>query len=180
VTRGRARVALLALVGAPVVVACAAGTGAAPAARLPADTLVAPSGPHRARVLPADSLRAPFTGRATRRRFVAWDSGSRTAAYVETQDGRPGEAEVHLRADDYHHVLSGRARLAIGGTLDAPRRIRPYEWRAVHAAGADTIELGPGDVLHVPAGTMHQRLAGAPYTVLITKVYADPAAVPRP
>lgn len=171
-----------------VVAAIALVTGCAPAPRAdrtprPAaapDTLAGVDGVNRTRVLVADSLRAPFAGTVTRRSFVTWSDGRETAAYVESQDGRVGEAEVHLRADDYHQILSGRARFALGGTLDAPRRIRPYEWRAARALGADTVELGPGDVLFVPRGTLHQRLAGPAYTVLITKVYADPAtATPR-
>ncbi len=122
-----------------------------------------------------------LAGGGARQQYVRWTGESRTAAYALEESGAAGEAEVHLAADDYHHILSGSVRFALGGALVSPREARPGEWRAVIAAGADTIDLRAGDVLFVPRGTLHQRLAGRPYTVLVTKVYADPGgqAAPR-
>jgi mannose-6-phosphate isomerase-like protein (cupin superfamily) len=173
------RTALLATL---LVISGATGCGAtkspAPATPSP-ERITSADGVNRAVVMRRDSIQA-VTGGAPRRQFVRWTGASRTAAYAQEETGAAGEAEVHLGADDYHHIISGRVRFALGGTLVAPRETRPGEWRARSAANADTIELHAGDVLFVPRGTMHQRLAGAPYTVLVTKVYVDSAAPRSP
>lgn len=71
---------------------------------------------------------------------------------------RDGEAEIHDRLNDLFVVRSGRATVLIGGTVAGNRQTTAGEWRGGTITGAARFEVGPGDVLWIPAGLPHQVL----------------------
>ena len=74
----------------------------------------------------------------------ALDAGRRTG---------PGEVELHERVTDVMHVVAGTATVGTGG-----------DGGAVH-------EIGPGDVLVIPAGVPHEFVQAAdPFLYLVVKV----------
>ena len=83
-----------------------------------------------------------------------------------------GEAEVHEHVTDVFVVRSGRATLAIGGSLVNGKVTATGELRGPSLSGAQLKELGAGDVVHIPAGTPHQLLIkdGTKYTCLVLKI----------
>ena len=90
------------------------------------------------------------------------DAGRRSA---------PGEVEYHERTADIMHVVDGTATVRTGGRMIAPRVVGPGELRAATADGGTDHELGPGDVLVVPAAVPHQFTAVSdPFHYLVVKV----------
>lgn len=85
-----------------------------------------------------------------------------------------GEVEVHENWTDVMVVESGEATLMIGGMPVNPRSTGPGEWRAATATGAEKQLIGPGDILHIPAGVAHQFLVaqGKKITYFALKVSA--------
>jgi mannose-6-phosphate isomerase-like protein (cupin superfamily) len=71
---------------------------------------------------------------------------------------KDGEAEVHDHLNDVFVVRSGQATVLIGGTVAGNLQTAPGEWRGGTIAGAKRFEIGPGDVLWIPAGLPHQVL----------------------
>lgn len=71
---------------------------------------------------------------------------------------RSGEAEAHERFADVFYVLSGQARLVVGGVIANPQTVAEGETRGPAIEGGKTQELRQGDVAHVPAGVPHQFL----------------------
>jgi len=69
---------------------------------------------------------------------------------------KDGEAEVHQNWTDVIVVESGEATLLIGGTPVNPKNTGPGEIRGTSATGAEKHSIGPGDILHIPAGVSHQ------------------------
>jgi glc operon protein GlcG len=90
------------------------------------------------------------------------DAGRRTA---------PGEVEFHERVVDIMHVVEGSASVVTGGDMVDPREVGPGETRARELTGGTPRQLGPGDVLVIPAGVPHQFTAVSdPFLYLVTKV----------
>jgi mannose-6-phosphate isomerase-like protein (cupin superfamily) len=85
-----------------------------------------------------------------------------------------GEAEVHENVTDVFVVQSGEATLAVGGKTVNGKTTAPGEIRGTSIEGAQLKELGPGDVVNIPAGTPHQVMvkAGKTLTYLVVKVQA--------
>lgn len=72
-----------------------------------------------------------------------------------------GQAELHETQNDVFFVTSGEATLVVGGTVADPKTIAPHEIRGSGVKDGDRKSLGPGDVVHIPAGTPHQVLVEA-------------------
>ncbi len=85
-----------------------------------------------------------------------------------------GEAELHETQVDIFFVQSGQATLIIGGAMVEGKTIAPHEIRGPSISGGDTKKLGPGDVVHIPAGVPHQVMVdnGSQFTYVIIKVDA--------
>ena len=85
-----------------------------------------------------------------------------------------GEAELHETQIDFFVVQSGAATLVVGGTLVKPRTTQPHEVRGPSIQGGERKTLGPGDIVHIPAGIPHQLLvpAGKEFTYFVIKVDA--------
>ena len=67
-----------------------------------------------------------------------------------------GQVEVHLKLNDEFVVQSGHATVLVGGKVEGNRETAPGEWRGGAISGARSYQLGPGDVLWIPAGSPHQ------------------------
>jgi len=94
----------------------------------------------------AAEVRDRFTtgGLLAEARGYALDAGRRTG---------PGAAELHERVTDVMHVVQGTATVVTGGEGGTPH------------------EIGPGDVLVIPAGVPHEFVAASdPFLYLVVKV----------
>lgn len=71
---------------------------------------------------------------------------------------RTGSAEQHARFADIFFVLHGHARLVTGGVLADQKAGDPEELRGASVHGGTEQAVGPGDIIHIPAGVAHQLL----------------------
>lgn len=85
-----------------------------------------------------------------------------------------GESEIHEKMVDVFVVQSGAATLVIGGTIPGSRVISPGETRGPAIQGGEQKKLGPGDIVHIPAGVPHQLLVakGSKFNYFVLKVEA--------
>ena len=83
-----------------------------------------------------------------------------------------GSAELHETQVDILIVESGEATLVVGGTMMAPRTIKPHEVRGSSIEGGEVKQLVVGDVVHIPAKVPHQLkiASGKTFTYLVVKV----------
>lgn len=83
-----------------------------------------------------------------------------------------GSAELHETQTDIMIVEAGSATLILGGTMVAPKTVKPHEVRGTSIEGGQKRELGPGDVVHIPSNIPHQlKIAnGTKFTYLVIKV----------
>jgi mannose-6-phosphate isomerase-like protein (cupin superfamily) len=85
---------------------------------------------------------------------------------------RSGGAELHQTQADIFVVEGGKAQLVVGGTIVAPKTVKPHEIRGTSIEGGITKQLAPGDIVHIPANVPHQlKIApGTAFTYLVIKV----------
>jgi mannose-6-phosphate isomerase-like protein (cupin superfamily) len=69
-----------------------------------------------------------------------------------------GEVAAHQDWVDLFEVVSGEATLLAGGAMTNAKTTGPGETRGPSMEGGEKKALGPGDVLHIPAGMPHQFL----------------------
>jgi mannose-6-phosphate isomerase-like protein (cupin superfamily) len=83
-----------------------------------------------------------------------------------------GQAEFHEKQADIMFISTGQATMVYGGTIVEGKTTAPGEIRGASITGGTEVNLGPGDVLHIPAKTPHQmKLApGTQVTYFVTKV----------
>lgn len=78
---------------------------------------------------------------------------------------RSGDAVVEESHSQILTVLDGRATLVTGGILERPNQVAPGEVRGIAISFGSNRELRAGDVVHVPAGTLHQLLLAGEQTL---------------
>jgi mannose-6-phosphate isomerase-like protein (cupin superfamily) len=83
--------------------------------------------------------------------------GHHTMLAYRTKDGT---GEVHKQYADIFYIVRGKATLMTEGTLEGSKEESPGELRGTKVDGGKTTLLGPGDVVHIPAGTPHQLMVG--------------------
>lgn len=85
---------------------------------------------------------------------------------------RTGEAELHENMADFFVVRSGRGSLVTGGQMKEPRALGSGEFAAIAIQGGERREIGPGDVIYIPARLPHHVIVdhGEPVSYLIIKV----------
>lgn len=85
---------------------------------------------------------------------------------------KDGMAELHETQTDILIVQEGNAKLIVGGTVVNPKQVKPHEIRGTSIQGGETKEIGPGDIIHIPAKVPHQlKIAnGTKFTYLVIKV----------
>ena len=83
-----------------------------------------------------------------------------------------GEAEVHDKMADIFVCQSGLATLVIGGTVTGAKTTAPGETRGPTIQGGERKPLGPGDIVHIPAGVPHRLLIakGQKFNYFVVKV----------
>ena len=83
-----------------------------------------------------------------------------------------GEVEVHEKMADIFVVESGQATLLVGGKVEGARTTAAGELRGGTIQGGERQKIGPGDVIHIPAGVPHQVLLGETkaFTYFVVKV----------
>lgn len=86
-------------------------------------------------------------------------------------DGNP---EQHDAIIDVVMVQSGAGTLMMGGTMIGKRGSGNGEWLGTRLDGGDRHPLGPGDIVHIPAGIPHSFLVppGGHITYVLLKIPA--------
>jgi mannose-6-phosphate isomerase-like protein (cupin superfamily) len=87
-------------------------------------------------------------------------AGPGTTMLIARRDA-DGQVEVHERLNDEFVVRAGTATVLVGGKVEGNKQTAPGEWRGGKVSGAQAYQLGPGDVLWIPAGAPHQVLKPA-------------------
>ena len=64
---------------------------------------------------------------------------------------------MHDGKNHVFFVTKGQASLILGGDLVAPREDSTGEWRAPKWANSKTVDVGKGDLIFIPHGTVHGR-----------------------
>jgi mannose-6-phosphate isomerase-like protein (cupin superfamily) len=87
------------------------------------------------------------------------------------RDG-PSEAEVHQKLADFITVRAGEGEVVIGGTIVDGKSSAPDELRGPSMKGGTRYKLSAGDILYIPANTVHQFFVtpGKNFTVTIVKI----------
>lgn len=109
--------------------------------------------------------------------------GMQLRVAVQHDETRPtADAEVHDASDDVFYAIDGSAQLILGGKLDNPREATPGEWKSAKIIGGQTFIIQKGDLIVVPRGTPHQRIAvkGKEFSLILIKVFAEPLPAPKP
>ncbi len=85
---------------------------------------------------------------------------------------RNGLAELHESTTDTYIVQSGEATLVLGGTIAEPDTVNPGEIRGPSIEGGSRRQMGPGDIVHIPANVPHQVLVdrGKTLSFVILKI----------
>ena len=83
-----------------------------------------------------------------------------------------GVAEWHEKQADVMFISAGKVTMVYGGTIVDGKTTAPGEIRGASIQGGTEAQLGPGDVLHIPAKVAHQMLLapGAKVTYFVAKV----------
>ncbi len=66
-----------------------------------------------------------------------------------------GMVEVHDKFSDVLIAREGHVTLTVGGMVTGNKEVSPGEWRGEAISGGSTSEIGPGDVIWIPAGQPH-------------------------
>ena len=91
------------------------------------------------------------------------------------EDYEQTELELHDGKDHVFFVTDGQATLTLGGEMVAPREVSPGEWKAAKATNARTVEVGKGDLVFIPHGTVHGRSAkGRRFNMMIISFWSVP------
>ncbi len=104
-------------------------------------------------------------------------AGMQTRVAIQHDETRPtADAEIHDASDDVFYALDGEAQLILGGKLDNPREASPGEWKSDKIIGGKTYIIKKGDLIVVPRGTPHQRIAvkGKEFSLILIKIFAEP------
>jgi mannose-6-phosphate isomerase-like protein (cupin superfamily) len=83
-----------------------------------------------------------------------------------------GKAELHKVKADVIVIQTGTATLVTGGEVIDPKDTGPNEIQGAGIKGGVKREVGPGDVIEIPAGVPHQFFIapGTQITYLVVKV----------
>jgi len=96
--------------------------------------------------------------------------GNRTFSIAHREGS--GMAEVHDTMADILVISEGQITFVYGGTVVDPKTTAPGETRGSSISGGKEVQLGPGDIMHIPAKIPHQmKLApGVKLTYFVAKV----------
>ena len=97
------------------------------------------------------------------------------SAFVAFRNG-PGEAEIHEKLADLLLIRSGEGTVLIGGRIVEGNPTGPGEVRGKSIEGAKKYPIAAGDVLYIPANTVHQFQVepGKSFTAMVVKITPKP------
>jgi mannose-6-phosphate isomerase-like protein (cupin superfamily) len=97
------------------------------------------------------------------------------SAFVAFRNGN-GEAEIHVKQADLLLIRSGEGTVLVGGKIVDGAPSGTDEIRGKSIDGATRYPIAAGDVLYIPANTVHQFLVepGKSFTAMVVKVTPKP------
>ena len=93
------------------------------------------------------------------------------SAFVAYRNGS-GEAEIHEKQADLLMIRSGEGNVLVGGKIVEGKPSGPDEVRGKSIEGGTRFPIAAGDVLYIPANTVHQFLVepGKSFTAMVVKI----------
>jgi mannose-6-phosphate isomerase-like protein (cupin superfamily) len=127
------------------------------------------------RVGPTEITTALGGVKPTARGVVFPGSRDKQAQYVFNRRMTQSDVEQHDEWDDILFVQEGRGFVHHGGRWQNARPIYQGERRGGSLIDPLMVEVGPGDVIRIPAGEPHRIVPGVdtPLTYLVVKVRVD-------
>jgi mannose-6-phosphate isomerase-like protein (cupin superfamily) len=97
------------------------------------------------------------------------------SAFVAFRNG-PGEAEIHEKLADLLLIQSGEGSVLVGGTIVEGKPSAADEVRGISIEGGTKYPIVAGDILYIPANTVHQFLVapGKSFTAMVVKITPKP------
>jgi mannose-6-phosphate isomerase-like protein (cupin superfamily) len=93
------------------------------------------------------------------------------SAVVAFRNG-PGEAEIHVKQADLMLIRSGQGTVLVGGKVVEGKPTGTDEIRGKSIEGGTKYPIAAGDVLYIPANTVHQFQVepGKSFTAMVVKI----------
>ena len=93
------------------------------------------------------------------------------SAFVAYRDGS-GEAELHEKLADLLMIRSGEGTVLVGGKMVGGKPSGADEVRGTSVEGATSYTITAGDILYIPANTVHQFVVapGKNFTAMVVKI----------
>lgn len=93
------------------------------------------------------------------------------SAFVAFRNGS-GEAELHEKQADLLLIRSGEGTVLVGGKMVEGKPSAPGEVRGKSIEGGTRYPIASGDILYIPANTVHQFLIapGQSFTAMVVKI----------
>jgi mannose-6-phosphate isomerase-like protein (cupin superfamily) len=97
------------------------------------------------------------------------------SAFVAYRNGN-GEAELHEKQADLLLIRSGEGTVLVGGKMIEGKPSAPDEVRGKSIEGGTRYPIAAGDILYIPANTVHQFIVepGKSFTAMVVKITPKP------
>jgi mannose-6-phosphate isomerase-like protein (cupin superfamily) len=97
------------------------------------------------------------------------------SAFVAYRNG-PGEAEIHEKLADLLLIREGEGTVLLGGKIVGGKPSGQDEVRGTSIEGGTRYPIAAGDILYIPANTVHQFLVepGKSFTAMVVKITPKP------
>jgi mannose-6-phosphate isomerase-like protein (cupin superfamily) len=97
------------------------------------------------------------------------------SAFVAYRNGN-GEAEIHVKQADLLLIRSGEGTVLVGGQIVEGKPTGPDEIRGRSIEGGTKYPITTGDILYIPANTVHQFQVepGKSFTAMVIKITPKP------
>ena len=97
------------------------------------------------------------------------------SAFVAYRNG-PGEAEIHEKLADLLMIRSGEGTVLVGGRIVEGKPSGADEVRGKSIEGGTRYPIAAGDILYIPANTVHQFQVdpGKSFTAMVVKITPKP------
>jgi mannose-6-phosphate isomerase-like protein (cupin superfamily) len=97
------------------------------------------------------------------------------SAFVAFRNGN-GEAELHVKQADLLMIRSGEGTVIVGGKMVEGKPSAPDEVRGKSIEGGTKYPIAAGDILYIPANTVHQFIVepGKSFTAMVVKITPKP------
>jgi mannose-6-phosphate isomerase-like protein (cupin superfamily) len=97
------------------------------------------------------------------------------SAFVAFRNGN-GEAELHVKQADLLMIRSGEGTVIVGGKMVEGKPSATDEVRGKSIEGGTRYPIAAGDILYIPANTVHQFIVepGKSFTAMVVKITPKP------